>query len=495
MIAACHEATALPPTPTPVPAAAQTAAAGQPASPAATAQPAALSPSTQPATTTTTDTSFNPPSLAPGYQRFELAAIDVASGDSYDWAQWVGGPLDQDYDVVDIAGEQSVGGHHALMYATTEAQAPGFTRLWQDADQLTTRLMGGIGGEGGAKANLPPGVVFRVKKGSYLMVQTHYLNSLDHSIVGRTILDVKMSPVDKAHRVASIMANTTPSINLPPGQPMAVDVYCPIQEDLRFIKIANHMHDYGKTSLTEYTDPAGALHTLKDDTSWSGEMALNPNFSDFSPDAPAIVPAGSMLHTHCTWQNTSATNVKFPSEMCVFFGFVLSEYDIYCTNGRWAAGMSTTDSATATAGAPATAGVPAATSTAGAAGAALPATGAGAAGASAPVAAGSSATTDATAIGCTSAADQAIMNAPEFDGKSTDCSVPCGLDPNVAACTTPCFQNKVGLSPACAACNAANVACGAKNCLSACLADSASPECRSCVMANCDAPFHACTGT
>jgi hypothetical protein len=64
--------------------------------------------------------------VAEGYQRFEPPAIEVEPGDSDDWAQWVGGPLDQDYDVIDIDGTQSVGGHHALVYATTVAQRAWF---------------------------------------------------------------------------------------------------------------------------------------------------------------------------------------------------------------------------------------------------------------------------------------------------------------------------------------------------------------------------------
>ena len=51
------------------------------------------------------------------------------AGGSDDWAQWIGGPLDQDYDVIDIKGAQSFGGHHALVYATVDAQAPGHDAL------------------------------------------------------------------------------------------------------------------------------------------------------------------------------------------------------------------------------------------------------------------------------------------------------------------------------------------------------------------------------
>jgi len=278
---------------------------------------------------------FHPPPLEDGYQRFETEPIEVPAGASDDWAQWVGGPLDQDYDVIDIRGDQSLTGHHALMYAAQEAQEPGFTRLWQDADNLTTRLMGGVGGEGGANVKLPPGIVFRVKKGSYLMVQTHYLNATDRTITARSVLDVKLAPTDPSRKLASIMSATSLAINLPPQVESTMDITCHVKKDLEFIQVSNHMHDYGVTMTTEFTDPDGVRHTLKDDPKWTGDMALNPNFSHFPPESPKRVPAGSILHARCAWNNTSTKIVTFPAEMCVFFGFVLHDADIYCTDDNW----------------------------------------------------------------------------------------------------------------------------------------------------------------
>lgn len=405
---------------------------------------------------------FTMPPLAPGYQRLEAPPVDVPMGSSEDWAQWVGGPLDQDYDVLDITGGQSSSGHHAILYATADAHPVGFTRPWQDADQLTTRIMGGIGGEGGANARLPPGVVFRVQKGSYLVMQTHFLNAQPRTLVGRSFLDIKLAPVDRSRRVASIMSSTTLHLNVLPGSTV-VDVSCPVGEDLHFIQIVNHMHDYGRTALTEFTDPAGSVHQLKSDTFWTGEWALNPNFTHYAPETPLVVPKGSMLHTRCTFANQTAKEVPFPAEMCVFFGFILSESDIYCTDGKWVV----TDKS----------GQGDVTN------------------ADAGVAAGDAGGVDAGSFGCQSSGDQAIMTAATFDQKSTDCSLPCAFDADVASCTARCFQKDVGLSVSCARCNGTNVACGAKLCLADCVSDSASPACRSCVQKNCDAAFHMCTGT
>ncbi|MET0387337.1 MAG: hypothetical protein ABW321_15320, partial [Polyangiales bacterium] len=104
--------------PAAVPAVTPTPAA-QAGTPAAAPVPAGTSSGTSPqATGPTSSHEFRTEPVMEGYQRFEPPAIELKPGDSDDWAQWIGGPLDQDYDVVDIRGVQSIGGHHALVYAT-----------------------------------------------------------------------------------------------------------------------------------------------------------------------------------------------------------------------------------------------------------------------------------------------------------------------------------------------------------------------------------------
>lgn len=420
---------------------------------------------------------YAPGPLAPGYQRFEAEPVDVPSGTSTDWAQWVGGPLEQDYDVIDITGGQSVSGHHAILYATIEAQPSGFTRLWKDEDQTLTRIMGGVGGEGGANVDLPEGVVFRVKKGSYLLLQTHYLNTSDKLVVGRAHVDVKLGAVDPSHRVASIFANTTTAVTLPPRAQTVQDVHCDVKEDLKFIQFSNHMHYFGVSTYTEFTSPSGVTQMLKQDTTWAEDLALNPNLTHYPADAPLLVPAGSRLHTHCEWDNTSGAPVTFPAEMCVFFGFIFSEADITCNSNKW---TTAAGSRASMAGSTPSA-MPMAMAMANA-GNAMPMPNAGAA----------AMTTATPGSDCSSQADQTIKNAPSFDQDAVDCSTPCAFDPDFAACVMPCFETTLGLSPACAACNSTVGACSSKHCRSNCLTGPNTPDCRSCVVTMCGTEANRC---
>ena len=219
------------------------------------------------------------------------------------------------------------------------------------------------------------------------------------------------------------------------------------------------MHDYGKASVTDWVDPQGMKHVLKNDVTWSGDLALNPNFTKFPAAEPQLVPKGSMLHTQCTWNNTTDKNVKFPAEMCVFFGFIYSESDVYCTDNKWNEAGSSSAMMEPVAGAGAAVR--------------LPVAGAG----------GSSA----------AAGSQRQRKAARRSGsKIMDGGVRLGLDQlrdrlrvrSGTACD-PCFEKTIGLSHACAAARANIVQL--EDVPSDCLVDSACAY-RDCVMKNC-VPF------
>jgi len=468
-------------------------AAGAPSQPAISAAAPTPAVSTAATAMTASERVFRTEPVKPGYLRFEPPALEVAPGGSENWAQFVGGPLDQDYDVVDVNGVQSPGGHHALVYATSMGEPPGTTRLWKDEDQLAARLMGGIGGEGGANVNLPAGIVFRIRKGSYILIQTHYLNATDKMMVGRSVIDVKLAPMDTSRRVASMMSNTSLAINLPARSQTSLDVYCDVQKDLKFLMISNHMHDWGTTTVTDYVDPQGMMHVFKNDVTWSGDYALNPEWTKFTVETPGLIPKGSRMHTRCAWNNNTDAPIKFPTEMCVFFGFVLNENDIYCTDNKWSEASDPNSTAAASVS-PSVMTAP----VAGAAGQAAPTpSSAGGAPGSLAGAGGTSGMAGSTAAagGCTGDKDKSLMDASDFSSKTESCALSCFSAPDVASCSKPCFEGTIGLSAGCAACNATNLACSMKSCFSECLTDSASAPCRDCVKTKCDPAFRACTGT
>jgi hypothetical protein len=420
-----------------------------------------------------TSSSLHLPPLAPGFQRLMAAAVDVPAGTTDDWIQWVGGPTDQDYDVVALTGAQSVGGHHALLLSISEGNSVGFTRKYTERDQLTSSSLGGIGAEGAVA--IPEGVVFRIRKGTYLAVQAHYLNPTDKDIHGESYIDVKLVPKDPANTVAGHFASTTTSLLLPPHAKTELDVNCTVAEDLQVLRMTNHMHYTGASVSTQVTDPSGKTRMLKQDDSWNEEWALRPNYDNFAIASPLLLAAGSKLHTHCVWNNTTDKALTFPEEMCVFATVILGEKEISCVDGKFAARSASGPSQSAPA-----AGV-------------ASMSGAGSAGSSASAPASAGAPSAAAGSGaCTDSADAAILGAPEFQDKQRTCGSMCFGAAD--SCATACLTKNTMLTPGCAACNGSQITCAMMHCIGDCAGGFMSATCGPCMDMYCGAEYHTCAG-
>jgi hypothetical protein len=270
------------------------------------------------------------PALKEGYRRYEVKPTMVRAGETVMSMEWMSTPMDRDMDVLDVSGWQSKSGHHAILYASVESQPVGTVRSWENADQITSRFIGGTGGEVGGQIKLPPGVVMRIYKGQSLFMQLHYMNTSTSDLMAESLVDVKMADASPERRVASFFSSTSLKYELPPGKATTMDFSCKLSADLPLIMYANHQHNFGVSVFTEQILPDGTRVDVKRDDRWQYEWAFNPNYSTRTVDNPLVLKAGTTLHTHCEWLNAGYTPLRFPDEMCVFLGFFLGEQDINC---------------------------------------------------------------------------------------------------------------------------------------------------------------------
>jgi copper type II ascorbate-dependent monooxygenase-like protein len=269
-----------------------------------------------------------------GYVRFEAPPVTVQPGESGMWLHWVADPVDHDRNIDDLIGSQGLGGHHAILYTTTELQPVGTTRDFGNEDQGNLHFVGGTGGEGAESVKLPPGVVFRVPAGRALVIQSHYLNTSDAPFEGHSTIDVRFSEPSDQDLVASFFANAVRTIDVPPHQESQQETACVLQKDLPLIMYANHMHEMGAAVTTSILG-SDSEEILKQDEVWNTEWTFNPDYTHASPEAPLLLTVGSTLKTHCVWNNTTDRSLTSPDEMCVFFAFFLGEKDITCADGYW----------------------------------------------------------------------------------------------------------------------------------------------------------------
>lgn len=282
----------------------------------------------------TQDSVWTTPTPAEGYTRFEPQTIDVAPGEDGTWCQWLTAPAEADIDIVDITGEQPFPGHHAILVATRTEAPVGTTKLCSEVDQTSTKLLGGVGGEGSASA-FPEGAVLRLRKGESLLMNTHYLNTSDKKVTGRAMLDVKFEEPSPDHMVASFFTNLTLKFKIEPQSGATADAMCVLAHDIKLIDFTNHMHDFGSKVLTEEIRANGDTADLQRNETWAYEWQFNPERVKWPVSEPHILKAGDTLHTQCTWSNTSTEALTFPREMCVGAGFILGDKDVNCVDGEW----------------------------------------------------------------------------------------------------------------------------------------------------------------
>jgi hypothetical protein len=272
---------------------------------------------------------------AEGYVRYEVAPVTLQPGESGMWIQWVAAPFDRDRNVVDLTGHQGKGGHHAVLYTTTEIQPIGTTRVFANEDQTAMHFVGGVGGETGGALKLPAGVVFRLPAGRALVLQTHYINTTDKPIQGTSSVDVKYGDPSPNDTVASFFVHTPRGVNVPPRSDSKLDSTCVLAKDLRMLMFTNHMHEMGAAVTTTLAEAGGAPTVLKEDKAWNPEWAFNPDYTRTAPDAPIVLRAGATISTHCEWHNTGDKALESPDEMCIFLGFFLGDKDVTCLSGTW----------------------------------------------------------------------------------------------------------------------------------------------------------------
>lgn len=269
---------------------------------------------------------FKPPQVAKGYTRYVTPTIQqLDPGDDLMFCQWIAAPSDVDRQVVDTKGFQSLGGHHVALYATSEIEDVGTSRLCTTRDMLTVNFVGAVGAEGVSSVALPDGFAFNVPKGMALMTNTHYINTTDSPIEGQSVVDVKFG--DPAHPMqgAGNVAVNNDMFSIPAGETYTYDAYCQAKQQMSFFMWANHMHEWGSHVESDVIHANGTRTILAIDDTWSKDLTFNPSWTRWDVSQPLVVAPGDWFHVQCTWDNTTSNALTFPTEMCVSTGFTLED--------------------------------------------------------------------------------------------------------------------------------------------------------------------------
>lgn len=267
---------------------------------------------------------FAPPAVEKGYTRYVTPTIqEIDPGQDVMFCEWIAAPSDDDRQVLDTKGFQSLGGHHVALYATSEIEAVGTSRICTTRDMLTVSFVGAVGLEGVSTVALPDGMAFSIPKGFALMTNTHYINATDNPIEAQSVVDVKFADPKHPLQPAGSVAVNHDMFSIPASGLYTSDGYCTAKSQFSFFMWGNHMHEWGDHVMSEIIHPDGTKTLLAHDDHWSKDLTFNPNWMRWDVSEPFVVNAGDTFHVQCTWNNTTGDALTFPQEMCVSTGFTL----------------------------------------------------------------------------------------------------------------------------------------------------------------------------
>jgi hypothetical protein len=281
---------------------------------------------------------FSPPPPASGEIQYLSPIVrDIKPGEDRIVCSYLDQYIEGDLDIARIAGYNTSGSHHIILYQTSLSQPPN-THDCEDEEMVFLSLLGGTGGDAAltAESTLPEGLVRRVTAGNQLVIQTHWLNAGDEPLDGQAAFNVRYEPISPTKTPTDFMSVVNTSFEVTPGLSKA-SVECTFEDTVNIWQIAGHQHELGKHVRVAFTPSGGSEQVLIDDD-WNYEWSFNPKFLDFTK-TPMVVKAGDKLKVDCEWDNPRSETVRFPAEMCGAVGqFFPSKTQLICNNGDWLGG-------------------------------------------------------------------------------------------------------------------------------------------------------------
>lgn len=206
------------------------------------------------------------------------------------------------------------GTHHTVLtYDEVPQTEDGTTPCDAFANGARILASTGVGTE--ATAPLPDGVVYRLPKGSQLLLNLHLFNATDAELTGRTGVLVQLAQPDERIEAENVLAGPV-QLMIPPGR-VVQRGGCTFTGDSTLVEIFPHMHQVGR-HIRVTVETAGAEQVIHD-------AAYDFEYQAFYPVGPIAMRAGDRVNVECTYDNDTGRTISWgdssEAEMC-FVGLV-----------------------------------------------------------------------------------------------------------------------------------------------------------------------------
>ena len=205
------------------------------------------------------------------------------------------------------------GTHHTVLTVYDGASpADGTVRCGVGSNGQSMIYGSGVGSPDFA---FPSGVGLRLTAGTRLLLNLHLYNSTDEPMTGRSgTLFQEAAPGEVQHLAELVLAGPTVGLRVPTGtttQSGTCRISSITDEPIQVFALSQHMHQLGRNlrSVVTRGSETIVLQDVPYDFEEQSFQLVNP-FVELRP--------GDVLTTHCTYENTAATNP--PSGAPVTFG-------------------------------------------------------------------------------------------------------------------------------------------------------------------------------
>jgi len=260
--------------------------------------------------------------------------VDVGPGEDVTFCTFSDVILDEPTIFGESFGAQSPQGHHAIFQYVTTAQEPG-TGACSTEDMGPSILLGGTGGKTVRDTpTLPVNFGVEVPAGAQLVMNHHWINTSDETVHGQAMMLARRLERGGDTVLAGNMIMLGLDWEIPAQAPYSYSTQCTFQKDVDYVMALGHMHEYGDNVRVDVTRAEGPTDTIID-REWTADQATGASGQEiYSLDDPMQIHAGDTVKLTCNWNNTTASAIQFPREMCIFFGYTVNE-NYFCANGTW----------------------------------------------------------------------------------------------------------------------------------------------------------------
>jgi hypothetical protein len=229
--------------------------------------------------------------------------------------------------VPSVESHYTAGSHHLLAYRTelTEIPEGQEDRLLDCFDGGASQYERGSYYEAqqpDVKRDLPSGIAHEFQPGEVLVLEAHYINTMDKDVDAHIELTTHtMDVVDVEEEAGTIYFNDV-DINVPPHGTAHSEMTCTLSQDIMLAQLWSHMHARGVNFVAETDDPEAkeALGTLYAEKDWS-----EPKPRVYPSDPAVILHKDTHVTFGCDFQNDTDKPFKFgqsaeTNEMCILHG-------------------------------------------------------------------------------------------------------------------------------------------------------------------------------